>query len=97
MLSTLLERVTRRDPLTIDFKWLTWLRWGAVACQALVILVVHYGLHARLPVAALAVVIALEVALNLVSIVWLGRGGTARASHVAGAVGADILLFTILL
>ena len=97
MLSTLLERVTRRDPLTIDFKWLIWLRWGAIACQALVILVVHYGLHVRLPVAALAVVVALEVVLNLVSIVWLGRGGAAQASHVAGAVGADILLFTILL
>ncbi len=97
MLSTLPERVTRRDPLTIDFKWLTWLRWGAVACQVLVVLVVHYGLGVRLPIPALAVVVALEVALNVASSSWLGRGGTARASHVAGVVGADILLFTVLL
>jgi two-component system sensor histidine kinase RegB len=97
VLSTLLERVTRRDPLTIDFKWLIWLRWGAIACQALVILAVHYGLGARLPLAALMLVLALEVALNVVSMAWLRRGGTAEASHVAGAVGADILLFTVLL
>jgi two-component system sensor histidine kinase RegB len=89
--------VTRRDPLTINFKWLTWLRWGAVACQCVVIGVVHYGLGVKLPILALAVVLGLEVALNLACVAWLRRGGPTQATHLAGAVGADLLLFTILL
>lgn len=92
-----LERVTRRDPLTIDFKWLTWLRWGAIACQLVVILAVHYGLEVELPLKPLGLVLALEVALNLWCVAWLRRGATASAAHVASAVGADLLLFTGLL
>jgi two-component system, sensor histidine kinase RegB len=80
----------------IQFGWLVRLRWVSIAGQA-VVMVVSDGLGFALPVASLAAVLALEAAFNLGAFAWLRRAKSVRSVHVAGAIAADLLLFTALL
>jgi two-component system sensor histidine kinase RegB len=81
----------------VNFEWLIRLRFGAVIGQLVVIAAVHFGLHTPLPLLALGLVVALELALNL----WaLARQRSARPileGHVTSSVVADLLLFSALL
>jgi two-component system sensor histidine kinase RegB len=80
----------------IQFGWLVRLRWVSILGQAIVI-GVGEELGFGLPLAALGGVIALEAALNLGAWLWLRREPVVRPVHVAGAIAADLLLFTALL
>jgi two-component system sensor histidine kinase RegB len=82
------------------------LRFGAVLGQLIVILAVSSSLGVKLPLAALGVVMALELVHNAWAVALLRRSsrGSAAADrapieerHVTLAVGGDLLLFSALL
>jgi two-component system sensor histidine kinase RegB len=91
--------------LTVNFAFLSRLRWGAAAGQLLVILVVRYGLGTALPIAPLCAVVTLELAFNAWCALRLGKhlpfSSSAPAPiaelHVTLSVGVDLLLFSALL
>jgi two-component system sensor histidine kinase RegB len=81
----------------IQFGWLVRLRWFSIVGQALVIAVSAEALGVRLPLAALGAVLGIEVLLNVALWAWFRRAPRVRSVHVAGAIAADLLLFTALL
>lgn len=91
------EATRARDALAVNFAWLVRLRFGAVLGQALVIAGVELGMGLSLPLSALALVIALELAVNVWSVVHLRRGEAIRERHVALVLAADLVLFSVLL
>jgi two-component system sensor histidine kinase RegB len=81
----------------IQFGWLVRLRWVSLAGQALIVAVSAEILGFDMPLAALGAVMGVEALLNLGAWAWLRRAPEVRAIHVAGAIAADLLLFTALL
>src|SRR5688572_15874150 len=81
----------------IQFGWLVRLRWVSLAGQALIVAVSSELLGFDMPIAALAAVMGVEALLNVGAWAWLRRTGDVRSSHVAGAIAADLLVFTALL
>jgi hypothetical protein len=58
----------------INLRWIVRLRWGAVAGQAVTILLARRLLHQPLPVGELLAVVGLLAAANLAMQIWLWRG-----------------------
>jgi two-component system sensor histidine kinase RegB len=81
----------------IQFGWLVRLRWFSIAGQFLVIAVSAEALGVVLPLAALGVVLGVETLMNVGLWGWLRRAPKVRSVHVAFAIAADLLLFTVLL
>jgi two-component system, sensor histidine kinase RegB len=91
------------EPGALNFRWLLRLRWGAALGQLGLLFAVDLALGIRLPVAAMLVVIGVE----LLSNVLLGRWARGRPAALASAAGseraiawvmaADTLLLTALL
>jgi len=87
----------KSDAFRVNFAWLVRLRFGAVLGQLVVIAAVSAGLHVRLPLAALGLVMALELLLNVWSLMVLRRAREIGERHVTLGVGLDLLLFSALL
>jgi two-component system, sensor histidine kinase RegB len=81
----------------ISLRTLVPIRWIAVAGQAAALIVVHFGLGFRLPLAPALAVVAGSVLLNLVH--WLHRGSATRLGEREAAIflGYDTLQLTALL
>jgi two-component system, sensor histidine kinase RegB len=81
----------------VNFAWLIRLRFGAVVGQLVVIAAVGFGLHTRLPLFELGCVLALELALNVWSIVRARSERPIGERLVTLSVSLDLLLFSALL
>lgn len=73
------------------------LRFGAVLGQLVVIATVSLGLDVQLPLLPLALVMALELLLNVWSLARLRGGKAIGERQIMLGVGADLLLFSALL
>ena len=82
---------------TINFSWLVTLRWGAVAGQAAIIVLVDRLAGIDLPLAGLAAILAVALASNVACARWLRRGGAVRESLIDAVMLLDVLLLTALL
>jgi two-component system, sensor histidine kinase RegB len=83
--------------LRVNFAWLIRLRFGAVVGQLAVIAAVSLGLQTELPLLQLGSVIALEVALNVWSLVRVRREQPIGERLVTWSISLDLLLFSALL
>lgn len=91
------QTAPRASPSAINLSWLIRLRWGAVAGQALTIVVVDRLMHIDLPLVPLFAVIGVEAASNL-ACVWVRSHGTEIEEwHMASIMGFDVMLLTALL
>lgn len=88
---------TALNPWRVNFEWLIRLRFGAVLGQLVVIATVHWGLHVRLRLVALGVVVALELLLNSWALDRARQKSAVGPKHVTLSVSADLLLFSVLL
>jgi len=81
----------------IHMQWLGQLRWGALLGQLLTVLLVDLGMHIKLPLGWLFVVLGIEAASNLWFLRW-SRGANVSESWVlALPMAIDIVLLTALL
>jgi two-component system, sensor histidine kinase RegB len=85
------------DPYRINFSWLVRLRYGAIFGQLVVILAVDRVMGMALPLMPLGVILAVEVATNLLCSAWLRRATRVGEYHVGLLVALDVVLFTLLL
>jgi two-component system sensor histidine kinase RegB len=85
------------DPYRINLSWLVRLRYGAILGQLVVILAVDRAMGMALPLVPLGVILAVEVATNLMCAAWLRRAVRVREYHVGLLVALDVVLFTLLL
>jgi two-component system, sensor histidine kinase RegB len=92
------SQITPTEPSgPISLRTLVFIRWVAIAGQALTILIVHYGLDFSLPILQALAVVASSACLNLVLIVhrqWAARLGERDAALY---LGYDILQLAVLL
>jgi two-component system, sensor histidine kinase RegB len=89
------ERISSRD--TLNLAWLVRLRFGAVAGQAMAVLVSHQLLGVPLPQLWLWALIAVELASNLALAGWSRRGAAPRDAVLAAIMSLDVLVLTGLL
>ncbi len=89
------DRISSRD--TLNLAWLIRLRFGAVAGQALAVLVSHQLLDVPLPQLWLWTLIAIELASNLALAGWSRRGSAPREAVLAAVMSLDVLVLTGLL
>ena len=85
------------DPYRINLSWLVRLRYGAIFGQVVVILAVDRLMGMALPLMPLGLILALEIATNLLCSAWLRRAASVREYHVGLLVALDVVLFTLLL
>jgi two-component system, sensor histidine kinase RegB len=90
-------RTAQARAFRVNFAWLVRLRFGAVLGQLVVILTVSSSLGVKLPLAALGVVMALELMHNAWAVALLRSQKPIEERHVTLAVGGDLLLFSALL
>jgi two-component system sensor histidine kinase RegB len=81
----------------INFAWLMRLRWGSVLGQAATIAGARLVYHARLPVAALAAVVASQALTNLACVGFARRRADLSEWHVGAVMVLDVLLLTVVL
>jgi two-component system sensor histidine kinase RegB len=81
----------------INLSWLIRLRWGAVAGQAIIILLVDRVAAIDLPLLALFGILAVALASNIVAVGRLRRGTAIGESAAGGLMLLDVLLLTGLL
>jgi len=81
----------------INFLWLLRLRWGAVAGQVITIFVAAWFIKVELPLAALAVTLAVEMATNCFATLWVRRAVFVRQSAMMVLLALDVVLLTLLL
>jgi len=85
------------DVHAINFAWLLWLRWGAIAGQVVAVLVVDRLVAIRLPLLLLAAILGLELLSNAACTLWM-RSGRAIHEWMLGVVMlADVVILTVLL
>jgi two-component system sensor histidine kinase RegB len=78
----------------INFAWLLRLRWGAIAGQAVTIVLVARFLHFELPVGAIFAIIMLEMASNVAGTAWLDRHAITSERPLVLLLSLDILALT---
>lgn len=88
--------VSHHDSTALNLAWLVKLRWGAIAGQALTIVVAALWLEPHLPLLALLGIVAVEAVSNVIAWRW------ARRPHVKELViglllTLDVVLLTLLL
>src|SRR5688572_22454306 len=81
----------------INLAWLVRLRWLAIAGQLLTVSLVNWGLRLDLPLAALAVLLALEAASNAACTVWARRKQIVREWAPGLVIAVDVVLLTAIL
>src|SRR5438105_8784085 len=81
----------------INLRWIVRLRWGAVAGQAVTILVARRFLHQPLPVGELLAIVGLLAAANLVMQIWLWRGVNPTDRACGLNLLGDVMALTALL
>jgi two-component system sensor histidine kinase RegB len=81
----------------IHLAWLVRLRWGEVLGQLITVLLVNFGLHIKLPMTALFVVLATEAASNLLFMLWARRATLTDSALLALPMAIDVFLLTALL
>ena len=86
-----------RDAHAINFRWLIMLRWGAIAGQIATVAVAGLGLGIALPLAPLAVVLALELATNVACTLWVRGARQVHEGMLAALMLADVAFLTALL
>jgi two-component system sensor histidine kinase RegB len=86
-----------RDAHAINFRWLLALRWGAMAGQSLTIAVVLLGMGMPLPLAPLALIVAVEVVTNLAATAWAASRREVPEAALAAVMLLDVALLTALL
>jgi two-component system sensor histidine kinase RegB len=84
------------SPSNIAFSWLLLLRWGAVACQALLILAVYLIFDIRVPVFIVAFVLLFQIFSNLYFF-HLKRRKAIRNWLFNSVMFVDVSLLTVLL
>jgi two-component system, sensor histidine kinase RegB len=89
------DRDSARD--TLNLAWLIRLRFGAVAGQALAVLVSHQLLDVPLPQLWLWALIGVELASNVALAAWSRRGEPPRDVLLAAVMVLDVLVLTGLL
>jgi two-component system sensor histidine kinase RegB len=85
------------SPTQIAFRWLLHLRWGAVACQALLILIVYLVFSIDLPMRIVAGIILFEAGTNVFFQWLLRRESTIPNWLINPVILLDVILLTILL
>jgi two-component system sensor histidine kinase RegB len=80
-----------------NFRQLIMLRWLAVSGQLVTILIVAFAMGVSLPIVPMLVIIALLVALNLVSTARLAKARSIARGEVLGALLLDVAALTGLL
>ena len=85
------------EPQRIQFDWLNRLRFFAIAGQIATIAVVEGLLGVRLPVAALATIVAIELLMNLACVVRARRPAPIGERLLAAVLAFDVLVLTALL
>src|SRR2546430_5529726 len=81
----------------INLRWIVRLRWGAVAGQAVTILLARRFLHQPLPMGELLGIVGLLAAANLVMQIWLWRGVNPTDRACGFNLLGDVLALTALL
>jgi two-component system, sensor histidine kinase RegB len=84
----------------LNLRWLTRLRWGAIAGQVAVIVLVDRAMAITLPLLPLALVIGVELCTNFACEVWLQRARDrpdAPEWVLGGIMALDVVLLTALL
>jgi two-component system sensor histidine kinase RegB len=81
----------------INMSWLVRLRWAAILGQSVVIGYVRYRLDIAVPMAPLAVILGLELVMNVGFELWLSREPLISEPALALAMAADVSTFTALL
>jgi two-component system sensor histidine kinase RegB len=81
----------------IHLAWLVQLRWGALLGQLIAILLVDLGMHFRLPLAALFVVLGVEAVSNLAFTYWSRRTLRATPALLTLPMALDVVVLTALL
>ncbi len=89
-------RAGSRETTDIAFAWLLLLRWGAVACQLLLITAIHFLFHIRLPLLIVGSIILFQAASNLIFAAFKKKKKWLDRMLVAGMF-MDVLLLTLLL
>ncbi len=87
------ERATSR----IAFSWLLYLRWGALACQIILILAVYLFFDTKLPFFILFAIIAFAAASNIFFHVWTRKKLIIPGWLTALVMFLDVSLLTLLL
>lgn len=82
---------------TINLSWIVTLRWGAIAGQAVIILLVHYGGGIVLPLVPLFAILALTLASNVACQAALRRNAGIGEATIDVVMLLDVLLLTGLL
>jgi len=85
-----------RSPATIAFSWLLLLRWGALACQALLILAVSLIFEIRVPVLIVSIILAFQGGSNLYFL-HLKKRETIKEWLLSLVMFLDVTLLTFLL
>jgi len=84
------------SPTNIAFSWLLLLRWGAVACQALLILAVYLIFDIKVPLFVVAFVLLFQIVSNLYFL-YLKRRKTIHDWLFNSVMFLDVSLLTVLL
>jgi two-component system sensor histidine kinase RegB len=85
------------DRVAINLSWLLTLRWGAIAGQLALILLVSWGMGVDLPLVPLLTIIVLAALSNAVAVWWFRRGHAVHEWTPGAFMLADVLLLTALL
>jgi two-component system sensor histidine kinase RegB len=83
-------------PSNIAFSWLLLLRWGEVACQALLILAVYLIFDIKVPLFVVAFILLFQIGSNLYFF-YLKRRRTIREGLFLTVMFLDVSLLTVLL
>jgi len=84
------------DHGNVNLTWLVQLHWAAIVGQVVVIAAATAWSGVTLPLPALALLIAFEIAVNLGLAMWARRGRVTERG-IAAVMGADMVVLTVLL
>jgi two-component system, sensor histidine kinase RegB len=89
------SRLDSRDAANLkNMLLLIQLRWIAAVGQVATIVVVHFGLHITLPLAAMSAVLVALITLNVISVVWMRMGTGVTRGMLQAALMLDVLALT---
>lgn len=80
----------------IAFSWLLVLRWGSVACQVVLFLLVHLFIRIQIPVFLVAAIVLFQSASNLF-FTWINKKGPIPEWLFVLVMCLDVVLLTLLL
>lgn len=81
----------------VQLTWLVQLRWGALLAQLVTILIVHLGMHIKLPIVPVLFVCVVEAGSNLLFRSWSHRTSFNNSAILLLPMAIDVVLLTALL